>query len=89
MEKHQSESLLCQSCAMPLKRMEDFGTNADGRRSSEYCQYCFQKGQFAEPDITMEQMIEKCSCIMKQMNIREEQIRAARALIPTLKRWKQ
>ena len=27
----------CQSCAMPLQRPEDLGTNADGSRSEEYC----------------------------------------------------
>ncbi|MBE0431927.1 zinc ribbon domain-containing protein [candidate division WOR-3 bacterium] len=89
MEKHQTEVPLCQSCAMPLERVEDFGTDADGHRSSEYCQYCFQSGKFTEPEITMKQMIDKCSCIMKQMHIRAAQIRATRELIPTLKRWKK
>ncbi len=37
----------CQSCGMPLKRDEKGGgTNADGSKSSMYCSYCFDKGEF-------------------------------------------
>jgi predicted N-acetyltransferase YhbS len=47
----------CQSCGMPLTRIEDCGTNAErlrvGEQSSgigstnfDYCQYCYKDGQF-------------------------------------------
>jgi hypothetical protein len=37
----------CQSCGMPLKRDEKGGgTNADGSKSTIYCSYCFDKGEF-------------------------------------------
>jgi hypothetical protein len=74
---------------MPLQKPGDFGTNADGSKNQEYCQYCYQKGTFTEPDITMEQMIEKCTGIMKQMNISEAQIEQTKKFIPMLKRWKK
>ena len=51
------EELYCQSCGMPLKEKEDFGTNADLSQNREYCSYCYQKGEFQQPDITMEEMI--------------------------------
>lgn len=78
----------CQSCAMPMQKPEDFGTDAGGSKSAEYCRYCFQNGRFTEPDMTVEQMIEKCAAIMKQMNIPAEQIKQTEKFIPMLKRWK-
>lgn len=72
---------------MPLHGPENFGTNADGARNKEYCHYCFQDGKFTEPDITMEQMIDKCVGIMQQLNMPEAQIEQTKNFIPTLKRW--
>jgi hypothetical protein len=81
----------CQSCAMPIDKPEWFETNTDGTRSEEYCTYCFQNGKFTEPDIVMQEMIDKCIEIMVQRNIMPE--RQARELmmstIPNLKRWKR
>lgn len=37
----------CQSCGMPLKRDEKGGgTNADESKSTMYCSYCYDKGEF-------------------------------------------
>jgi radical SAM superfamily enzyme len=76
---------------MPLDKPELFGTNADGTKSEEYCTYCFQNGKPTEPNITMEEMIDKCVKIMVQRKIMLE--RQARGLmtntIPCLKRWKK
>ena len=36
----------CQSCGMPLTKDDDCGTNADGSRNYDYCQYCFKDGRF-------------------------------------------
>ena len=38
--------LFCQSCGMPLTRIEDCGTNADGSTNFDYCQYCYKDGHF-------------------------------------------
>ncbi len=89
MNTTQSPVPLCQSCAMPLARPEDFGTNTDGIQNQEYCRYCFQNGKFTEPNITVKQMIEKCAGIMRQMKMPEVQIEQTKAFIPTLKRWKK
>ena len=80
----------CQSCGMPMMKAEDFGTNADDSINNNYCTYCFQKGEFTEPDITMEEMVDKCSEIFAQM----KQIPVSEAkemnmqMIPNLKRWR-
>jgi radical SAM superfamily enzyme len=86
-----SQGPVCQSCAMPMDKAELLGTNKDGTRSNEYCTYCFQNGKFREPEMTLQQMIDKCVSIMVQRNIMAEA--HARELmagtIPNLKRWKK
>ena len=52
---------LCQSCASPLSKPEDFGINADGSRSSDYCSACCESGSlYGGADMKMEEMIEIC-----------------------------
>jgi radical SAM superfamily enzyme len=86
-----SQGPVCQSCAMPMDKTELFGTNKDGTRSNGYCTFCFQNGKFTEPEMTMQQMVDKCVRIMVQRNIMAEA--DARKLmagaIPNLKRWKK
>ena len=48
---------ICQSCGMNLKSAEEFGTNADGTKNTEYCHYCYQNGAFTQ-NVTMEEMME-------------------------------
>ncbi len=89
MQREQPKGPFCQSCGMPLEKAEDFGTNADGFRINDYCHYCFQNGAFADPDITMQGMIDKCVSIMAQQGIMPEiQAKAMMTeVIPKLKRW--
>jgi hypothetical protein len=86
---HQKGSF-CQSCAMPMNNSEMFGTKSDGTKTDEFCTYCYQNGQFTTPNITMQEMIDKCVSIMSQQNIMPED--QARDLmtktIPNLNRWK-
>ncbi len=80
---------ICQSCGMPMKP-GDFGTNANGGMSGEYCKFCFRNGRFTEPDITMQQMIEKVAGFMVTLEKmpENEAKRMARTLIPELRRWR-
>ena len=50
---------ICQSCAMPLSKVDDFGTNNDGSKSEEYCFHCFQNGKFLDEGISLGEKIEK------------------------------
>ncbi|MDY6989808.1 MAG: zinc ribbon domain-containing protein [Thermodesulfobacteriota bacterium] len=81
----------CQSCAMPMEKPEMFGTLSHGSKSQQYCTYCFQEGAFTEPDISMQEMIDKCVAIMDQQNIMpKDQAQDLMAeTIPFLKRWKR
>ncbi len=79
----------CQSCSMPLHD-GDFGTNADGSKSADYCHFCFQEGRFTEPGLTMGQMIDKVTGFMvEKMKMSDSQARViTEAFIPKLKRWR-
>nr|WP_291578505.1 zinc ribbon domain-containing protein [Clostridium sp. UBA6640] len=82
--------IFCQSCAMPLIKSEDFGTNADGSRNEDYCLYCYKEGAFTT-DETMEEMIESCIPYVSSGNpySNEDEARTSmKELFPTLKRWK-
>ncbi len=80
----------CQSCAMPLEKPEDFGTDPAGYRVNDFCLHCFANGGFTEPAISMPAMLEKCVSVMAQQRVMPEA--RARALmtdvLPRLKRWR-
>jgi hypothetical protein len=59
-EKNKIENRqFCQSCADPLLKPEDFGTNADGSKSGDYCCHCYENGSlYGGGEMKMEEMIE-------------------------------
>ncbi|MDD1676090.1 MAG: zinc ribbon domain-containing protein [Methanomicrobiales archaeon] len=82
---------LCQSCARPMIREEDFGTNADRTKNTDFCSTCYRDGRFTEHFLTPDDMRER---ITRQMidtigmpPSRADEI--TRSILPTLKRWKQ
>ncbi|KYK26496.1 transcriptional regulator [Euryarchaeota archaeon SM23-78] len=84
------ENPICQSCGMPMKSEEDFGTELDGEKNSEYCHYCYKNGRFTDEGITMEDKIKKNVKIAKKMGVPEDKAREmANKIIPTLKRWQE
>jgi hypothetical protein len=84
------EKLRCQSCGQPLARPIDHGTNSDGSQNAEYCHYCYQNGQFTQPNQTMEDMIQSSIDNMtRDLMFSQEKAQAlANEYIPNLKRWK-
>ncbi len=79
----------CQSCGVNMKKPTEFGTTATKVINVNYCRYCYWKGAFTEPDITMDQMIEKVAeSLVKTKRVSPERAKAvAEELIPGLKRW--
>jgi hypothetical protein len=79
---------------MPLRKPEDFGTEADGSLSKAYCSMCYQNGKWTTPDITMEEMLQLG---MKGIDENLEMIKFQKFLIKLiypssikkLKRWKK
>jgi hypothetical protein len=84
------EVQICQSCGMPMKKSKDFGTNVDGNRNDNYCCFCFKNGDFTNPDLTMEQMINKLVGFADRMGMTQSQAKElAQTVIPKLKRWQK
>jgi len=75
---------------MPLQKEEDFGTNASGSKSEEYCFHCFQNGKFLDEGITLQEKINKNVKFAVQMGMSENEARKmASNVLPKLKRWKK
>ena len=83
--------LRCQSCGMPLSAdFGNLGTNADGSRTEEYCSFCFQSGEFTDPNQTLAEMIESSiENMTRDLNMPPEKAsELANSFIPTLRRWR-
>ena len=80
---------ICQSCGKPVNKSEEYGKNADGSQNNDYCGYCFKDGNFTNPNITMENMIDITAILTASvLNISEkEAIEKTKVTIPRLKRW--
>lgn len=79
----------CQSCGMPLKKSPNGGgTNADGITSKMYCLYCYEGGNFKQPDWTVTQMQDFAKGKLKEMGFPEFIAGFFTKAIPKLKRWK-
>lgn len=79
----------CQSCGMPLKKdPKGGGTDADGSTSQLYCSYCYENGQFTQPDMTMEGMQTFVKAKMKEMGFPGFFAGFFTRGIPRLERWK-
>ncbi len=75
---------------MPLQKEEDFGTNAGGSKSEEYCFHCFQNGKFLDEGITLQEKIDKNVKFAVQMGMSENEARKmASNVLPKLRRWKK
>ncbi len=79
----------CQSCGMPLVSAELLGTEKDGQVSQDYCIYCYELGEFKQPNITVDTMISLCVPHLKEEGMVEEEARQMLAsFLPNLKRWR-
>lgn len=59
----------CQSCGMPMDQESQCGTESNGAFTTKFCCFCFQKGRFTEPNLTVDQMVTKVAAKMKEMRI--------------------
>jgi ATP sulfurylase len=83
-----STQTFCQSCSMPLDSNEIKGTEKDGSKSSDYCKYCYQDGQFTTPVLTLPEMEKIVVTEMEKQHIPQNIVNMAVASLPHLKRWK-
>lgn len=84
-----AEIRICQSCGMPMKKTKEYGTNEDHSRNRKYCSYCYKRGEFTQPNISLEEMINKVASLMaEKMKLGENQSKKiAERIIPRLERW--
>lgn len=82
------EDRFCQSCAMPMGITDEhYGTEADGKKSEDYCNYCYANGEFKK-ELTMKEMFELCvSFAVDNMTTEKQARRKLEKILPTLKRW--
>jgi len=78
----------CQSCSMPLDNPDLLGTEKDGSKSQEYCKYCYEVGEFTDPDMSLEDMQSLVIDKLEQENVPEDIIEGAVNSLPRLRRWK-
>lgn len=72
---------------MPMESEEQYGAEADGSKSADYCSYCYANGAFTA-DMTMEQMVDFCVPYMKDDFKNPEEAKASlMQFFPKLKRW--
>lgn len=81
----------CQSCGMPMsKDPKNGGTEKDGSKSNKYCSYCYQNGNFTNPEIdTPQKMQEFCIQKMREQGMPKFIAWIFTRGIPKLERWKQ
>ncbi|MGE7843215.1 effector binding domain-containing protein [Lysinibacillus sp. NPDC093712] len=79
----------CQSCGMPLVDAKLLATEKDGQVCQDYCTYCYELGEFKQPNITVNEMINICVPHLKEEGMAEEEARQMLAsFLPSLKRWR-
>ena len=75
---------------MPLKKDPNGGgSNEDGTKSTSFCSYCYERGQFTQPDFTVEDMKQFVKGKMKEMGIPGFLAGFFTKGIPKLERWKR
>lgn len=82
----------CQSGGMPLSEaFGNLGTNRDGTNTFEYCNICYQTGDFTNPRQTLDEMIQSSiENMTREQNMPTERAtELAHSFIPTLKRWQK
>ena len=64
------------------------GTNKNAGKSTTYCSYCYQSGEFTQPDITAKEMQKFCIGKMKEMGMLGVIAWFFTRSIPRLERWR-
>ena len=72
----------CQSCAMPFYRPEDHGTEPDGTRSGDYCNYCYEDGVFLQAYANSDELVAACAPMMAETSASSPASIMARAPVP-------
>ncbi len=82
---------ICQSCGMPIIDEHDMSTNIDGTQNSVYCHFCYEKGSFTNPKLTLKKQVNKLVETAKlKLNLSEKNaFDLANTTLSDLKRWRE
>jgi hypothetical protein len=78
----------CESCAMPLKGPDAYGTEEGGRPSKDFCKDCYQDGMFREPGLTLTEMKQRSQGKLIEMGVPTRFATVMAKDIHKLKRWR-
>ncbi len=84
-------SYYCQCCSMPMPETDLRGTEADGAKSSDFCKFCYDHGDFTAKGVSMEEFIEATAPMEAEaLGISlDEAVSLMATLLPHLKRWRE
>ena len=78
---------VCQSCASPILKESDQGTELGGFSTNVYCRRCYRLGAFTEPQMTVGEMKENIRRKMVEMRFPRYLAVLMADRVYTLKRW--
>ena len=79
----------CQSCMIPRDHQKfEKGTEKDGSTNADYCKYCYENGDFTQPEIqTAKDMQAFVKYRLKEQGYGHFKCWWYSLFIPNLKRW--
>lgn len=79
----------CQSCGMMFTAPGQFGHEADGSETKDFCRWCYDNGAYTY-ETDMDSMIEECAPRMSEAMgwTLDESVSLLGSILPNLKRWK-
>ncbi len=79
----------CQSCGMPLRfDPQGGGREEDGSISHKWCSYCFDKGRFRDPQLSLSEMQARVDSLLKKRKAPWYVRAYMRLRLRTLDRWR-
>ena len=81
----------CESCGMPMGETDEmYGTEANGQKSLDYCKFCYENGNFTNPNATLAETIQAVAAMMvSDFGFSpEDALEQCEAGLPNLKRWR-
>ena len=79
-----TDTFVCQSCAIPMTKPDDFGTESDGTPNRDYCCYYYNGGSL-QKDVTIDKLI---ADVQKLIDIENEHTGLLiRPLLSYIKEW--
>ena len=79
----------CQSCSMPLEEGKQSGTEKNGEKSKLYCHYCYEDGEYTDPNMTLEKMKNILDETIGKEGLKGKFLAwIGKMTLPSLKRWK-